>query len=641
MELNIKSTKRKSPILTITDITDISKKKKASVYYKKRRRLSCDESIANKRKISNQDEGKLKGFSEQKNGKRRTKLQSMSSTIDPRLKIVKDFVRQTQMHIQKLYKGYKKKYQLDNNKRDSLYNLYEACKSDDDNKSKSDSNLNQEIISRKDNKLNQSTICNISSFEINNLNKAIYYRGKIKSSYDNIIKENNLNQYSVISLGDNALSNKIQRYKTWTSNYEVNPNQDLLLKINALIEEKVCHLKEKEGALQEIIKEKNKEIAQMKMEYDYSILQLPNIQKEVICGLNTITNMNQYINELKNNIKVFCRIKPHTNNSSQRCVYYPDITDEGINNNTKSTLQTIELRNSELNTSAYYNFDKIFRENIDQNTLLNNIKHSLCKILEGESVLFILIGQTNSGKSYTLKGEERNNIQPNDNDNTFTNSSNDKLNENEGIIQRYYMHIVQDTQKQGIDIKISIGIAIIINDKIYELFHNKKEDQCLQSQLLNSTNYQLEKWNIITSKHDLNKYITYTDDVHLFKTSNRSECHMIYQLKIEHINKKYPDAFISFIKTAGSECLLYPKDNPYYYNTKSLKTTGKIISMVIDKKANKTQIPYKDTKLTQLLRHPIKNSSKIIVFVTISQDLKYYEQTNELLKYTVKSMMAY
>lgn len=642
MEISsVKGIKRKDHFLTISKISDITKKKKMCVYdVKQKRRLSCDLGYENRRRLGNKKKGRHQhAFSEQIKRKIQLRLERYGCNIDPRFKVVKHFVKQTQMYIQKLYKDYKRKYQLKNN--NNLNRLYEQYmnnnEENDDNLIENNLDNKEDIMSIDNEHIIRKTICSMSGIEYCAFNNALYYRNKAISSYDNVIKENNVNQFTVLS-SSNAKNNQGRRFEINTINYERNPNEDLLLKINTLIEEKLHHLKERESDLQMKIQEKDNEIAQLTLKYETSITQISNIQKEASCGLNTITNMNQYIQELRNNIKVYCRVKPDDNSSNKKCIYYPEIFDLNMNHN-QGLLNTIELRHNETNVSAYYTFDRIFREDIDQSLIFNSLKPSMNKILEGENISFVLIGQTHSGKSYTLKGEERNKTQPDDNDNNT--NGNNRQNKNEGIIQRGYMHITQEAKKQGIEIKISLLIVIIINDQIYELYHDKKGDEYFKSLLSNTANNQSEKWTIITSKDTLNQYITYADDLKLFQEGKQSECHIIYQLKIEHCDKRHSDSLVSFIETSGSECLLYPKDSPYYYNTKALKAVGKILSMLIDKKSNKTQIPYKETKLTQALRNLIKTNLKIIVLITIPKEDNNYNKTNELMRYSARSMLCY
>jgi hypothetical protein len=86
------------------------------------------------------------------------------------------------------------------------------------------------------------------------------------------------------------------------------------------------------------------------------------------------------------------------------------------------------------------------------------------------------------------------------------------------------------------------------------------------------------------------------------------------------------DAVIIQIKNDNCGVFTYVHLHPEYIQDKTGNTILKIIAMHSNKKTNKNQIPFKDSKLTSYLKNYLRNTDKIILLTSlIENDITYKE----------------
>ena len=74
---------------------------------------------------------------------------------------------------------------------------------------------------------------------------------------------------------------------------------------------------------------------------------------------------------------------------------------------------------------------------------------------------------------------------------------------------------------------------------------------------------------------------------------------------------------------------------------KSLTALGRCISMLADKKSNKTLIPYRDSKLTMILKNSLTVNSKTVIIINVSPDVKDIAQTKESFAFATNALFAF
>lgn len=118
--------------------------------------------------------------------------------------------------------------------------------------------------------------------------------------------------------------------------------------------------------------------------------------------------LHNQVQELKGNIRVFCRVRPplHSEPVSEITpMQYPDQSDEAKEINVmgpeeRSSLGTVSRKN---NT---FSFDRVFGPNSQNGEVFDEISQLVQSALDGYNVCIFCYGQTGSGKTYTMSSQD-------------------------------------------------------------------------------------------------------------------------------------------------------------------------------------------------------------------------------------------
>ena len=114
--------------------------------------------------------------------------------------------------------------------------------------------------------------------------------------------------------------------------------------------------------------------------------------------------LHNQVQELKGNIRVFCRVRPSLNNedpSEMAPIQYPDESEESkeinlVGPEEKSSLGTVSRKNNN------FAFDRVFGPSAQNAQVFDEISQLVQSALDGYNVCIFCYGQTGSGKTYTM-----------------------------------------------------------------------------------------------------------------------------------------------------------------------------------------------------------------------------------------------
>ena len=433
---------------------------------------------------------------------------------------------------------------------------------------------------------------------------------------------------------------------------------------------------------------KNEEVKQNKIENNKeTIKQNININYKNNFNNNIIHNnrYNNVINESTNktqntylnNIITILRVRPESDKEKE----YSNIDVIKIENSTSMKLVSPTEYNSFIDGTKYlkdekglkvtatkeynYKFNYILSQNSQQNDVYQYSASFLVNnIFEGFNSTLFAYGSTGSGKTYTMMGTET----------------------NPGIVFRSINQILNIMENNGINAQYDLQITYfeIYNENIYDLlsgedknnaklkkmvengpkinkdndlikFNNKKNNNGLYNKffLMGITkkiiNSQDEAFQIIT---EVNKKrstgIT-------SQNSNSSRSHCVLQINIVNktmnadnfennlnndnlIEDKESTKYGKFIliDMAGNEKVAEIKPNTdNFYINKSLFTLTNCINGLIHNK-NSNYIPWRDSKLTRLLKDSLTGNSKVVMITNISPSLLVIDDTYNTLNFANK-----
>ena len=286
----------------------------------------------------------------------------------------------------------------------------------------------------------------------------------------------------------------------------------------------------------------------------------------------------------------------------------------------------------------YYQFDQIFDYYSQQSQVYEySAKYLVKNIFEGFNSTIFAYGSIGSGKSYTMFG------------------TNDK----HGIIIRVINQILNIMNNKGLNTNYDLQISFykIYNEAIIDLLSddkgNKAEDnnQMIINQEENKNKFNSKNNNGNSNKSFFmeitKKIISTPEEVYQILTSsikdkkktiagknNSSRAHYIVEINIvnkqsQKKKKKRQSNFGKFILAdlAGFEKVTKIKPNTdNFYINKSLFALSNCINGLINHH-NRNYIPWRDSKLTMILKDYLSGNSKVVMIANISPSFLVIEET--------------
>ncbi|KAK9709317.1 kinesin-like nuclear fusion protein, variant 2 [Basidiobolus ranarum] len=313
----------------------------------------------------------------------------------------------------------------------------------------------------------------------------------------------------------------------------------------------------------------------------------------------TRRKLHNTIQELKGNIRVFCRMRP---------LLGPEQMDDPLqlsftNEDEMELIQNQESANrSKTIIKSYpFSFDKIFKPDATQSEVFEEISQLVQSALDGYPVCIFAYGQTGSGKTFTMEGPE----QPDS--------------ETVGIIPRAVLQIystVKSLKQKGWEYVMEGQFLEIYNDTIHDLLgngdFNKKHDikhfpngKTVVTDLTTVIIDSPEKMTAVMKRAGQNRAVAST---HCNDRSSRS--HSVFMLKLSgrnEISGETSQGVLNLIDLAGSERLsLSGSTGDRLRETqainKSLSCLGDVIYSLANREAH---VPYRNSKLTFLLQNSL------------------------------------
>nr|AMS24247.1 kinesin 14-IIa protein [Marsilea vestita] len=328
------------------------------------------------------------------------------------------------------------------------------------------------------------------------------------------------------------------------------------------------------------------------------------------------------VQDLKGNIRVYCRVRPFLpgqRNVQSTVDYIGDRGTIAIQNPTK---QGKDQRKS-------FTFNKVFGPSASQEEVFLDTQPLIRSVLDGYNVCIFAYGQTGSGKTHTMMGP--NNPCPDDWGVNFR-ALNDLF---------YISHERQDVVRY----EVAVQMMEIYNEQVRDLLcsdgTNKKLEIRNNSQQngLNVPDASLHPVNSTEAVLDLmalghkNRAVGSTA---LNERSSRS--HSVLTVHVKGTDLTSGDALrgcLHLVDLAGSERVdkseaIGERLKEAQHINRSLSALGDVIAALAQKSSH---VPYRNSKLTQLLQDALGGQAKTLMFVHVSPDQDSYGETISTLKF--------
>ncbi|KAL4328795.1 hypothetical protein AHAS_Ahas13G0235800 [Arachis hypogaea] len=387
--------------------------------------------------------------------------------------------------------------------------------------------------------------------------------------------------------------------------------EDKILEISALTEDLETSKKALElkcSRLEVEAMEAKAEIEQKTKAYEQQLEEWRNKCKELESSyVSKYNEWNMKKNQMLNvvtfqsrNIRVYCRIKPFTAGAKEKQSIIEHIGEDNLVVANPSKQGKDALRS--------FKFNKVFGPDATQADVYADIQALTRSVLDGYNVCIFAYGQTGSGKTYTMTGP--------------TGATSENLGVNYRALNDLFR--LSTSRTSSIEYEIGVQMVEIYNEQPEGLavpdasmFHVnapsdviKLMDIGLKNRAISATamNERSSRSHSVVTIHvrgkDLNSGSTLVGNLHLVDLAgservDRSEVTGDRLREAQHINK-------------------------------SLSAFGDVIFALSQKSSH---VPYRNSKLTQLLQASLGGHAKTLMFIQINSDVNSYSETMSTLKF--------
>lgn len=287
-------------------------------------------------------------------------------------------------------------------------------------------------------------------------------------------------------------------------------------------------------------------------------------------------------------------------------------------------------------------FDKVFGPTSQQKDLYEQaVSPIVNEVLEGYNCTIFAYGQTGTGKTYTMEGGAR--------------KKNGEFPNDAGVIPRAVRQIFDILEAQNAEYSMKVTFLELYNEEITDLLapeectkfidDKTKKPIALMEDGKGGVFVRGLEEEIVCTANEIYKILEKgsakrrTAETLLNKQSSRS--HSIFSITI-HIKECTPEGEemikcgkLNLVDLAGSENISRSgaregRAREAGEINKSLLTLGRVINALVEHSGH---VPYRDSKLTRLLRDSLGGKTKTCIIATISPSIHCLEETLSTLDY--------
>uniref|UniRef100_UPI0037E720A1 uncharacterized protein n=1 Tax=Semicossyphus pulcher TaxID=241346 RepID=UPI0037E720A1 len=335
------------------------------------------------------------------------------------------------------------------------------------------------------------------------------------------------------------------------------------------------------------------------------------------------------VENMKGKIRVFCRIRPvsRTEVGQGEAIVVEKIDDFSV---------TVETPRGQ----REFQFDKVFGDEASQEELFQDSHRLIQSALDGYNVCIFAYGQTGSGKTFTMVG--------------------DKEQKNLGIMPRSFNAIFDFVRENSskFDFKVSAYMLELYNDRLQDLFVSPAGEAHAQPPSHSQARRVEIKRNrkgVVFAQGAETKEASSAQELYaLFQQAcaNRhisatkmnvesSRSHLIVGIMVESrnlTNGSVSTGKLSLVDLAGSERAAKTGAKDHQLKeansiNKSLSALGDVISAL---SAELPHVPYRNSKLTQVMQDSLGGNAKTLMIVNISPSECNLEETLTSLIYATR-----
>ncbi|XP_054619472.1 kinesin-like protein KIFC1 [Dunckerocampus dactyliophorus] len=353
-------------------------------------------------------------------------------------------------------------------------------------------------------------------------------------------------------------------------------------------------------------------------------------EDELHAGEMERRRLHNTIQELKGNIRVFCRVRPLVGGGLSKHIQLPPADDKAIT--LAKTEESHTGRSADTQKNYNFSFDRVFGPQASQQEIFEEISLLVQSALDGYNVCCFAYGQTGSGKTYTMEGAE--------------------FDEARGVIPRAVQQIFRSAGKleaQGWEFTFTASFVEIYNESLRDLLYTGKASKRPEHEIHKSASNEVTITNLtyqkVTNEDQVLGLIALANQnrstAQTAQNDRSSRSHSVFQLDIEGANAGRDvkcKSTLCLVDLAGSERMVKSQSQGERFKEMtaingSLSNLGIVIAALAKKDG---YIPYRNSKLTYLLQGCLGGNSKTLMFVNIAPEPDSFGETLNSLRFASK-----
>ncbi|KAM3939080.1 kinesin-like protein KIF27 isoform 1-T1 [Leptodactylus fuscus] len=292
-----------------------------------------------------------------------------------------------------------------------------------------------------------------------------------------------------------------------------------------------------------------------------------------------------------------------------------------------------------------FTFDYVFGKSSTQDDVYSCcIKPLLVSLIEGYNSTVFAYGQTGSGKTYTIGGGHIASV----------------ADEEKGIIPRAIQELFQAiSENHNIEFTVKVSYIEVYKEDLRDLLELEtnvkdihiREDEKGNTVIIGAKECQVESADEVMSLLEAGSAVRHTSTTQMNERSSRS--HAIFTISIcqqrdanngntENGSKKSVQMICSkfhFVDLAGSERVTKTGNTGERFKesiqiNSGLLALGNVISALADPKRKNAHVPYRDAKITRILKDSLGGNAKTVMITCISPSTSDFDESLNSLKYS-------
>eukprot|EP00258_Populus_trichocarpa_P042977 XP_024458996.1 kinesin-like protein KIN-14L isoform X2 [Populus trichocarpa] len=330
-------------------------------------------------------------------------------------------------------------------------------------------------------------------------------------------------------------------------------------------------------------------------------------------------NLYNMVQDLKGNIRVYCRIRPAFGDRTSNVIDY--IGDDG-------SLVISDPLKPQKDGKKVFQFNRVFGPTATQDEVFMDTQPLIRSVMDGYNVCIFAYGQTGSGKTYTMSGPSG------------------RSTKDMGINYLALSDLFQmsNERKDIVNYSIQVQMVEIYNEQVRDLLAEDSTATKLEIRSCtgeNGLSLPDAKMHSVNSTADVlnlmklgeaNRVVSSTA---LNNRSSRSHSILTVHVHGKDVSGSTLHSCLHLVDLAGSERVdksevTGDRLKEAQYINKSLSCLGDVITALAQKNSH---IPYRNSKLTLLLQDSLGGHAKTLMFAHLSPEGDSFGETISTLKF--------